>query len=59
MYNASNKQVTDLSGDPITISDEEHENIGKKYNLKMPMNQLVIEENYYNVIKDLLDKNFN
>lgn len=59
MYNASNKQVTDLSGAPITISDEEHENIGKKYNLKMAMNQLVIEENYYNVIKDLLDKNFN
>mgnify|MGYP003297551652 CR=1 FL=1 len=58
MYNSSNKQITDLNGTPIEISDEEYANISKKFNLKMAMNQLMIEENYYNVIKDELEKNF-
>lgn len=54
MYNASNKKVTDLEGNEIDVSSDKIQEYKDMVNLKIAMNQLLIENDYYNEIKDHL-----
>jgi phosphoglycerol transferase MdoB-like AlkP superfamily enzyme len=54
MYNASTKKVTDLEGNEIEVSSDKIQEYKDMVNLKIAMNQLLIENDYYNEIKDHL-----
>lgn len=54
MYNASNKKVTDLDGNEIDISSDKIKEVKDQVNLKITMNQLLIENDYYDKIKEHL-----
>ena len=54
MYNASTKKVTDLSGNPVDVSSDEIKELRDMVNLKITMNQLLIENDYYDKIRDHL-----
>ena len=54
MYNASNKKTTDLEGKEISVSSDEIKEIRNKVDLKIAMNQLLIENDYYDKIKDYI-----
>ncbi len=54
MYNASNKTVTDLEGNKIEMDGDKLKELRNKINLKIAMNQLLIENDYYETIKEYL-----
>lgn len=56
MYNSTNKRTTDLDGNPIEVPSEEISAMRKKVDLQIVMNQLLIETDYYNCIRDYLEK---
>lgn len=54
MYNASTKKVTDLEGNSIDVSNDKIKELKDMVNLKIAMNQLLIENDYYDIIRDHL-----
>lgn len=54
MYNASNKKTTNLEGKEISVSSDEIKEIRNKVDLKIAMNQLLIENDYYDKIRDYI-----
>ena len=56
MYNSTNKRTTDLDGNPIEVPSEDISAMRKKVDLQIVMNQLLIETDYYNCIRDYLEK---
>ena len=55
MYNSRTKAVTDLNGNAIEVSEEELTGMKNKGELMITMNRLLIENDYYNVIREYLE----
>lgn len=54
MYNGRTNKTYDLSGNEITIDDNQLSKDRNHYSITLKMNQLLIENDYYNTLKDYI-----